>query len=305
MRLKLRPKNAFSLIRTLVLVILVLIIIFGVIGGFAVYKSKNRELAVKAASLFPYPAAYTSGRIVRYSDWNRKLSYLETMAAKSNQNISLADEGKKVLEEEIDMIIYEKEAKKLKITVPAKEVESTFESDVKDTASLPEIEKTLKEMYGMNLSEYKATLRDAILRQKVDNALLENGTLMRAKARHILIAATADADQKTQDEAKKKAENLIKEIKDGKSFEDMAKEYSEDKTTREQGGDVGEFTHGQLVAEFENAVFSAAGPGLIETPVKSNYGYHIIKVEEKKGTFASSEEWLKDQKSKIKIYRFI
>ncbi len=75
--------------------------------------------------------------------------------------------------------------------------------------------------------------------------------------------------------------DLIKRIKEGEDFASLAKTYSEDPGTRDKGGDLGFFSRGTMVKPFEDAVFSAK-VGQIVGPVKTPYGLHIIKVEEKK-----------------------
>jgi peptidyl-prolyl cis-trans isomerase C len=104
------------------------------------------------------------------------------------------------------------------------------------------------------------------------------------KARHILIApkgsAAAQPGKKelTDDEAKAKAEDLRKQIVGGASFEELAKKESDDVGSGARGGDLGSFGHGQMVPEFEQAAFSVK-VGEVTPVVKTQFGYHIIKVE--------------------------
>lgn len=104
------------------------------------------------------------------------------------------------------------------------------------------------------------------------------------KCRHILIApkgspaAQAGKKELTDDEAKAKAEDLRKQIVGGASFEELAKKESDDVGSGARGGDLGSFGHGQMVPEFEAAAFSAK-VGDVTPVVKTQFGYHIIKVE--------------------------
>ncbi len=104
------------------------------------------------------------------------------------------------------------------------------------------------------------------------------------KARHILIApkgspaAQTGKKELTDDEAKAKAEDLRKQIVAGASFEELAKKESDDAGSGARGGDLGSFGHGQMVPEFEAAAF-AAKAGEVTPVVKTQFGYHIIKVE--------------------------
>jgi peptidyl-prolyl cis-trans isomerase C len=109
------------------------------------------------------------------------------------------------------------------------------------------------------------------------------------KARHILIRTQGSRapipegkKDLTNEEAKTKAEEIYKQVTaPGADFAAIAKAESYDKDSAQRGGDVGLFPHGRMVPEFEAAAF-ALKPGEISQPVKTQFGYHIIKVEENK-----------------------
>nr|WP_277817250.1 peptidylprolyl isomerase [Koleobacter methoxysyntrophicus] len=89
------------------------------------------------------------------------------------------------------------------------------------------------------------------------------------KARHILV--------NTEEEAKE----ILKKLKEGADFAELAKEYSKDTGSKEEGGDLGYFNRGIMVPEFDKAVFEME-VGQISDIVKTQFGYHIIKLEDKK-----------------------
>lgn len=126
------------------------------------------------------------------------------------------------------------------------------------------------------------TVSDADLQKKYDE---NKGTYEQVKAKHILIAfkgSPAVQDGKpelTDEQAKAKAEDLRKQIAAGASFEELAKKESDDAGSGARGGDLGEFGRGQMVPEFEKAAFEAK-PGDLTPVIKTQFGYHIIKVEE-------------------------
>lgn len=111
---------------------------------------------------------------------------------------------------------------------------------------------------------------------------------------------------------------LINEIKQkldaGGDFSALAREYSEDTGSKEDGGDLGWFSKSQMVAEFAEAAFSLQ-PGQVSEPVKTQYGYHLIKVEERdpahllqayilqQKQYEAYEKWLSDLKAAAKIER--
>lgn len=120
------------------------------------------------------------------------------------------------------------------------------------------------------------------------------------KARHILIKVeTQDSDSdkekaKKDSVAKKKAEDLIEQLNDGADFSELAKKNSEDEATAKKGGDLGFYSYGDMVAEFDKAAFALKKGEYTDTPVKTTYGYHIIIKDDEK-----AKPSLKSSRSKI------
>ena len=115
-----------------------------------------------------------------------------------------------------------------------------------------------------------------------------------AKARHILFKVPAEATPEQDQTAKAMAEDVLKKAReDGADFAQLAKLYSEGPTA-EKGGDLGWFTREQMVKEFADAAF-AAKPGEVVGPVKTQFGYHVIKVEEHKEAGRLPLEEVKEQ----------
>ncbi len=108
------------------------------------------------------------------------------------------------------------------------------------------------------------------------------------KASHILfrLNSTPGTDEETkkkneeaEEEAKKKADDLLKKIKEGADFAEMAKEHSDDTASGANGGDLGQFSQGTMVPEFEAALDNMKA-GEVSGPVKTTFGYHLIKLKE-------------------------
>ena len=108
----------------------------------------------------------------------------------------------------------------------------------------------------------------------------EYQTPEQARSRHILITVPAGADAKTDAAAKAKADDVLKQLKGGANFADLAKKYSDDPGSKDSGGELPLAQHGAMVPEFDKAIFSQK-IGDIEI-VKSQFGYHIVQVEERK-----------------------
>ena len=99
-----------------------------------------------------------------------------------------------------------------------------------------------------------------------------------ANARHILIRLAPDASGEQEAATKLRADAVAQMAITGAEFAELAAKHSEDPGSKDNGGDLGWFARGRMVPEFEEAVFSAK-PGDIVGPVKSQFGYHIIRVE--------------------------
>ena len=108
------------------------------------------------------------------------------------------------------------------------------------------------------------------------------------RARHILIAGKEAA-------ARAQAEKVLEEIKAGADFAKLAAERSADKGSAAKGGDLGFFGRGKMVPEFEAAVFALQATGDLSGVVESQFGYHIIQLQEKKPASIRSFEEVKDE----------
>ena len=100
-------------------------------------------------------------------------------------------------------------------------------------------------------------------------------------ANHILVQLKRDAGEEAEATALAKAQGLREQAMQGGSFEEIAKENSDDVGSRTDGGETGFFGRGVMAPEFEEAVFSMA-PGAISEPVRTQFGYHIIRLNEVK-----------------------
>jgi parvulin-like peptidyl-prolyl isomerase len=156
-----------------------------------------------------------------------------------------------------------------------------LQNDAEVTRQLDLMKENLVANAELQRMEKNIQISDADLQKVYDQ---NKNQYEQVKAKHILIAykgspaAQPGKKELTEAEAKAKAEEIKKKIEGGASFEELAKKESDDKGSGARGGELGAFTRGQMVDEFEKAAF-AAKAGDIVGPVRTQYGYHIIKVE--------------------------
>lgn len=124
---------------------------------------------------------------------------------------------------------------------------------------------------------------DEAVKKRYDEEIAKVTPPEEVKAAHILV--------ETEDEAKA----IIKELDAGGDFAKLAQEKSKDPGSAKMGGELGYFTQGKMVKEFEDAAFKLDVGKYTETPVKTQYGYHIIKVEDKRKQPLPSYDQVKDQ----------
>jgi hypothetical protein len=128
------------------------------------------------------------------------------------------------------------------------------------------------------------TFTEAELDQKWNS----EGPGSQVRARHILLKVPGDAAPAAREAVRRRAEQLQAQAAGGADFAALARQHSED-TSKEQGGDLGFFGRGQMVPTFEQAAF-ALQPGQVSKVVESPFGYHVIKVEEKKAQPLPAEQ---------------
>jgi parvulin-like peptidyl-prolyl isomerase/cytochrome c-type biogenesis protein CcmH/NrfG len=128
--------------------------------------------------------------------------------------------------------------------------------------------------------------------------------ILEVKARHILIKVDENAPEEQVAQAKKKIEEIKKELDSGADFAELAKKYSEDTSNAGNGGDLGWFGKGVMVKEFEDAAF-ALDIGKVSAPVRTRFGFHLIKVEDKRvRTFEQAQadvrrDWVREREDAL------
>lgn len=204
--------------------------------------------------------------------------------------------GEQVLNSLISEKIIELELKKQKIKIGKEEVKEELEK-LKEQHGGEEGLNMMIMQYGMDMEDLENNIAMNLKLKKLlgpeidisEEEMLdyyeENkeafGEAEQVKARHILV------------ETEEEAREISKELESGGDFAKLAKKHSLDEASKESGGDLGFFGKGEMVKEFEKSAFSLK-PNEISDPVKTDHGYHIIEVLEKKEAKIPSYKDVKD-----------
>ena len=183
---------------------------------------------------------------------------------------------------------------------------SDFESQVKPT------EEQLREHFEANQSRYRTQQMRSIKLMRIDDSRLpadvvDDSALRgyyaqnhdrfevpdRIRASHILFMTEGEAEEELK-ESEAEAATVLEEVRGGADFAALARRYSEDPGTADKGGDLGWVTRGQMVPDFEKQAFLLE-PGQVSDVIKTEYGFHIIKVHERQNAQIQNFEEVKEE----------
>jgi len=162
------------------------------------------------------------------------------------------------------------------VTVSDGDIAGYF-ADHKDEFKIPEKRKIRYLLIDIDALRAKVVVPPSEIERTYNNNLEQYSTPEQVRASHILLKTEGKDDAAV----KAKAEDILRQARAGADFAELAKKYSEDEASQKNGGDLDYFGRGRMVAEFDQAAF-ALEPGKISDLVKTQYGYHIIKVVDKK-----------------------
>jgi peptidyl-prolyl cis-trans isomerase C len=263
-------------------------------------------LSLPAMAADPKPAggkvAVINGVVITQAHFDKELKVHLERVSRQGQQISEEQRAalkKDVLDGLIEREILYQESQKAGIKIDDQKVDDQMAGIKKRFPNEEEFKKAMASM-GLTEEEVRTQIRRGLairglIDQKVANSIVitdeetkayydENPQFFKqpeqVKASHILIKVEPTADDAAKAAARKKIEDIRKKLTDGSDFAELAKEYSEGPSAP-KGGDLGYFRRGQMVKAFEDTAFSMKineVSGLVET----RFGYHLIKVYDKK-----------------------
>jgi peptidyl-prolyl cis-trans isomerase C len=270
--------------------------------------------------------ASVNGVVITHEEVNRQMSFLEKHI-ESTQGTGIKPHmipalRKGIINSLIDKELLYQEAKRQKIVIDEKTVDERLDAL---KAKFPNEKVFADQMGQVNLSE--ETLKSQIREELAVQRLLEKDVLINIKvseqdtqsfydsnhehfkepekvrASHILIKSKPDDDPVNKEERRKKLEAVKERLGQGEDFAVLAKEFSHCPSS-EKGGDLGYFARGKMVKPFEEAAFSMK-PGEVSDIVVSSFGFHLIKVTDKKPeriiSYNESKEKIKQHLQRVKF----
>ncbi len=191
----------------------------------------------------------------------------------------------------LDYAFIKPEDLQAKVTVDDAEIKAAYEKN-KARYQVPEKRVVRYAIVDVNQIRQGIQISDAQLEAIYKQNIQQYEVPNRVHVQHILFLTVDKPDAEVQ-EIKKRAEDVLKQAKSGANFEDLARKYSEDPGTKDKGGDLGWIVQGQTVPEFEKVAFSLP-KGSISDLVKTQYGFHIIKIIDKETAHTKSFDEVKD-----------
>jgi len=250
------------------LLALAVIVVAGV-GIYKVYaKTSTDKFTVTVAKILHLPALKVGSETVSYANYVEDLKAINTMRdydkANNGPGATLTDEqmSDQVLWRLANIILVNNAAKTYGLTIADQDVtdlKAQMMQQFKDEAAA---NTELEKRYGWNLSIYETkVMRPFILQNKLQEKI--------------------QADPKMKTDLQNQAQQVLDQIKAGADFAAMAQKYGSDSTAA-NGGDLGWFTRGEMVPQFEQTAFSLKKGELAPNLTETSYGYHIIKVTDTK-----------------------
>lgn len=193
----------------------------------------------------------------------------------------------------LDYVLIKPEDFEAKIVPSDSEVKEAYDKS-KASYNQPEKRVVRYALVDINRIRQSVQVPDDALKLEYQSQIQNFQVPNRVHAEHVLLSTVGKTDAEVA-EIKAKAQDVLNQAKKGAKFEDLATKYSEDPGSKTKGGDLGWLLQGQTVAEFEKAAFSLPKGAITPELVKTQFGFHIIKVVDKEPAHTKPLEEVRDQ----------
>jgi len=276
--------------------------------GIYGFKWDNRPAQI-AKQIVPYPAAIVGFKAVSVYQVEKEAGHIEHFYQKSGATQGNVPNTEVVNNQVLDRLIEDQIisnlTRKYGVKVEKKEIDDQYAQIVKENGGEKKIESLLSDLYDLTVPEFKLLIEKQLQREKMQQKY-EDELRLKAQARHILIKVAPKAKKADVNKARKQAQSILAKVnKKGANFANIAKKNSQDKATKNKGGQLPWFGKGDMVKEFEKAAFNLE-PGDISKLVKTTYGFHIIQLEDKRGEVEENfTDWIDSLKKSWMVWKFI
>jgi peptidyl-prolyl cis-trans isomerase C len=261
----------------------------------------------------PEVVARVNGEAINKDDFEKALRSIEANAGRPVPPEQRDQVYRGVLDQIIGYRLLIQESRSRKLTVADAELDKRMEQ-IRSQFPSEETFKQVLTQQGVTLEQLRADTRNdlmvnsmlqtelapkvAVSAAQVDEFYKNNPNQFqqpeRVRASHILIGFPQNADEAAKQKVRAQAADVLKQVKAGKDFAALAKQYSSDPGSAQQGGDLGFFQQGQMVPPFDKAAFSMK-PGETSDLVESEFGVHIIRVVDRQAGRAVPLEEVRPQ----------
>lgn len=259
----------------------------------SIYRTAQPPHVVRSATrFFPLPVVQVDTSVIWARHYFDRYDYIDSFIQKTDLTDFTPEKTRdQVIDYLVETSLIEGLAAQQHLRVSQADVMKAFD----DIASAPniggpaEIERVLKELYGMTSKAFRRLIAEQLLRERVEQQLF-----LHVNARHILVSSESLAKE------------LVQKITAGEDFTGLSKQFSQDGANRDSGGALGAIGRGSSLPDpVEEAIFSLP-PESLPIVVKSDLGYHVIDTEDRVGIIDENfADWLSRQKHERSIRVFL
>jgi len=296
-----------KLVLSATVALLVMSILAGGCGG--------QPTPVETITATPSPVegltALVNGQPIGQEEYEKQVAQVEAFFAQEGLDSEseegrerLAQARRQVLEQMIDQELTRQAAVEMGVSISEAELEASIQDIIEQSGGQDQFNQSLQGM-GTTYEDFRQMLLDQLLSEAVYSAVTASISPVaeQVHARHILLPT------------RERAEEVLARLQAGEDFSYLAREYSEDISSRESGGDVGFFPRGVMPPEVEEVAFSLE-VGETSEIVETQFGFHIVQVLEREEREIAVEvfenlrqqtfmQWLQDRREAATIERFV